>query len=145
MTTSSTTYVLGRAHAPRPPEGAHVLVLDLTAPPSDPVQEWLVDGTCALFEVVRGLLEPAVTPSAIIAVVIADPQPGTGLGPMVEAAFASTQATIHSLAMEYEGTHLSVVRAFPEQAVAVQQTVDFLASTDGGYVSAATLDLRTAA
>jgi hypothetical protein len=119
-----------------------LLVFDTTPQTADPLADWLLDGTSRLFEEFRarltadGLARP-------LTVLFLDAS-GGDRAPLIEAAFASVQATALSLALEYPRTRITVVRARPSQLDAIRDTTDFLASDASAYVTATTIDLRSA-
>lgn len=126
-------------------EPVDILVLDTSHPGTDPLMDWLLEPTDLLFARFRGLLKPGVVdPIVVLYLDPVAPSPDHDW-PIAEAAFASLQAVVQSLAMEHPRTRATAVRARRDQEKAVRDLVAFLASPAGGYVSVTTIDLRSAA
>lgn len=141
----STTFILSPEPTTELALGApdlDLLVFDTTPATADPLADWLVDGTSRLFEEFRARLngDGLARPLSVLFLDTSDDD----RAPLIEAAFASVQATALSLALEYLHTRITVVRAHPSQLDAIRDTTDFLASDASGYVTSTTIDLRSA-
>lgn len=141
----STTFILNQEPTIELDLGApdlDLLVFDTTPQTADPLADWLVDGTNSLFDEFRARLtaDGLARPLTVLFLDASDDD----RAPLIEAAFASVQATALSLALEYPHTRITVVRARPSQLDAIRDTTDFLASDASGYVTATTIDLRSA-
>jgi hypothetical protein len=141
----STTFILDEEPTIELDLGApdlDLLVFDTTPQTADALVDWLLDGTNRLFEEFRArlTLDGLPRPLAVLFLDVSDDH----RAPLVEAAFASVQATALSLALEYPRTRITVVRARPSQLDAIRDTTDFLSSDASAYVTATTIDLRSA-
>jgi hypothetical protein len=141
----STTFILGQEPTTDLDIGAadlDLLVFDTTPKTADALVDWLLDGTYRLFEEFRARLtaDGLARPITVLFLDV----PDDDRAPLVEAAFASVQATALSLALEYSRTRITVVRAGPFQLDAIRDTTDFLSSDASAYVTATTIDLRSA-
>lgn len=119
-----------------------LLVFDTTTESADPLVTWLLEGTGRLFEEFRARLTAGdlARPVVVLFLDAVDDDRAA----LVEAAFASVQATALSLALEYPRTRINVVRARSSQAEAIQEIADFLSGDASAYVTATTIDLRSA-
>ncbi|PVG81664.1 hypothetical protein DDE18_16885 [Nocardioides gansuensis] len=141
----STTFILDPEPTPELDLGARdldLLVFDTTHQTADPLVDWLLDGTTRLFEEFRVRLTTSglARPVSVLFLDAGDDD----RAPLVEATFASVQATALSLALEYPRTRITVLRAHRSQLESIQDTADFLSSDASAYVTATTIDLRSA-
>lgn len=141
----TTTFILDPRPTPELDLGTpdlDLLVFDTATKTADPLVEWLLDGTNRLFEEFRARLtsDGLARPMTVLFLDAANDD----RAPLVEAAFASVQAITLSLALEYPRTRITVVRAHHFQLEAMRDATEFLSSDASAYVTATTIDLRSA-
>ncbi|WP_053384423.1 hypothetical protein [Leucobacter celer] len=124
--------------------GARALIYDLRARMEDPDASLVVDATARLAEwLIPNAKSDRHEP---LTVVLIDPDDaGPALAPSVEALYASLRVMVNSVALERPRTHLTTIRVDSGSLSALEDTVAYLAKPAGAFVTAASIDVRSAA
>jgi hypothetical protein len=120
-----------------------LIVVDLRGASQDRFVQWVVDAGVDLLAALRSTLIEAKRAPARLCVILIEPTAvADAARPALEASAAMVRAAVISVAVDRANTLLTTVRLREDDLAELWPTINFLASDDASYMTAASLDIR---